>query len=105
LNGHPAERLPNNLNVSFDFVEGESLLSNLAREIAVSSSSACTSARAAGASHVLKALGLKQQLLHNSIRFGLGRFTTEEEIDFAANRVAEAVIRLRELSPFSPKGE
>jgi cysteine desulfurase len=97
LNGHPSERLPGSLNVSFEFVEGESLLMAL-KGIAVSSGSACTSATLEP-SYVLLALGMEEQLAHASIRFGLGRGNTEEEVDFAAAQVIENVNRLRALSP------
>ena len=83
LNGHPEKRLPGNLNLSFSYVEGESLLMALSEEIAVSSGSACTSARVEP-SYVLKAIHLGEDLIHSSIRFGLGRFNTEEEVDFTA---------------------
>lgn len=97
LNGHPTERLPNNLNLSFAYVEGEGLMMGL-RDIAVSSGSACTSA-SLEPSYVLRAMGVGDDLAHTSIRFGLGRFTTEEEISFVARRVVEVVSRLREMSP------
>src|SRR6201997_5219639 len=97
LNGHPMQRLPGNLNLSFAFVEGESLLMGL-KDIAVSSGSACTSATLEP-SYVLKALGVGEDLAHTSIRFGLGRFNTQEEEDYVTNRVIEVVQRLRELSP------
>jgi len=97
LNGHPTERLPGNLNLSFAHVEGESLMMAL-KEIAVSSGSACTSA-ALEPSYVLRALGIPEELAHTSIRFGLGRFNTEEEVDYAIRRVVEEVTRLRALSP------
>ena len=97
LNGHPTERLPGSLNVSFEFVEGESLLMAL-KGIAISSGSACTSATLEP-SYVLLALGVDEQLAHASIRFGLGRGNTEEEVDFAAAQVIENVNRLRALSP------
>jgi cysteine desulfurase len=89
--------LPNNLNMSFAFVEGESLLMGI-NDIAVSSGSACTSATLEP-SYVLKALGVGEDLAHTSIRFGLGRFNTEEEVDYVVNRMYEVVSRLRELSP------
>ena len=97
INGSMAHRLPNNLNISFAYVEGESLLMGI-NDIAVSSGSACTSA-AIEPSYVLKALGVSEDLAHSSIRFGLGRFNTEEEVDYVAGRVIETVTRLRELSP------
>lgn len=97
LNGHPEARLPGNLNVSFAYVEGEALLMGLA-DIAVSSGSACTSA-SLEPSYVLKAIGLPDLLAHSSIRFGLGRFTTEAEIDYTIDKVVATVARLREMSP------
>ena len=97
VNGHPTQRLPGNLNVSFAYVEGESLLMGL-KELAVSSGSACTSA-ALEPSYVLRALGVKEDLAHSSIRFGLGRFNTEAEVDYAVGRIVEEVTRLRGLSP------
>jgi cysteine desulfurase len=97
LNGHPTDRLPGNLNVSFAYVEGESLIMGI-KDIAVSSGSACTSA-SLEPSYVLKALGVKEDLAHTSIRFGLGRFTTEEEVDFTVKCLTREVKRLRELSP------
>jgi cysteine desulfurase len=101
LNGHPTRRLPGNLNLSFDFVEGEALMMAM-RDVAVSSGSACTSADPRP-SHVLLAMGLDEDRARASLRFGLGRFTTEEEIDFAIGAVAGAVDRLRQSSPFWPK--
>lgn len=97
LNGHPTERIPNNLNISFAYVEGESLMMGM-KELAVSSGSACTSA-SLEPSYVLKAIGVGEDLAHTSIRFGLGRFTTDEEIDFAIKKVVQTVRRLRDLSP------
>lgn len=97
LNGHPEHRLPNNLNVSFAYVEGEGLMMAM-KDLAVSSGSACTSA-SLEPSYVLKALGVGDELAHSSIRFGLGRFTTEEEVDFAIKQTVEAVSKLREMSP------
>jgi len=97
LNGHATERLPGNLNLSFAYVEGESLLMGI-NDIAVSSGSACTSA-SLEPSYVLKALGVGDELAHTSIRFGIGRFNTDEEIDYVASRVIETVTRLREMSP------
>jgi cysteine desulfurase len=97
LNGHPTERIVNNLNVSFAFVEGESLMMGM-KELAVSSGSACTSA-SLEPSYVLKAIGVGEDLAHTSIRFGLGRFTTEEEIDYTIDKVVTTVKKLRDLSP------
>ncbi len=96
-NGDPACRLPHLANVSFPYVEGESLIMGI-KELAVSSGSACTSA-SLEPSYVLKSLGLGDELAHSSIRFSLGRFTTEAEVDFAAERVITEVKRLREMSP------
>src|SRR6266850_4858967 len=90
LNGHPTHRLPGNLNLSFSYVEGESFLMGLNHDIALSSGSACTSATLEP-SYVLKALGVGEELAHSSIRFGLGRFNTEEEVDYTIGRVNEAV--------------
>jgi cysteine desulfurase len=97
LNGHPTRRVPHNLNVSFNFVEGESLLMGL-DGIAVSSGSACTSA-SLEPSYVLRALGRSDELAHSSIRFSIGRFTTEQEIDRTVAHVTRAVEKLRALSP------
>ena len=97
LNGHPTERLPNNLNLSFGYVEGESLMMGVS-ELAVSSGSACTSA-SLEPSYVLRALGVGDDLAHSSIRFGMGRFTTVEEVDYTAEQMISAVKRLREMSP------
>jgi len=97
VNGSMEHRLPGNLNISFLYVEGESLLMGI-NDVAVSSGSACTSATLEP-SYVLKALGLGDDLAHSSIRFGLGRFNTEAEVDYVAGRITETVKRLRELSP------
>jgi cysteine desulfurase len=97
VNGHPSERLPGNLNLSFAYVEGEALLMAL-RGVAVSSGSACTSA-SIEPSYVLKALGVPDDLAHASIRFGLGRFNTEEEVDYVISEVVRVVRHLRALSP------
>jgi len=97
LNGHPTNRLPGNLNISFAYVEGESLLMGM-KDIALSSGSACTSATLEP-SYVLRALGVGVELAHSSIRFGLGRFNTEEEIDYTIKKVIEIVTKLREMSP------
>ncbi len=98
LNGHPEKRLPHNLNVSFAYVEGESVLMGLNKELAISSGSACTSATLEP-SYVIAALGVGSELAHSSIRFGLHRFNTEEEVDYVAHRTIEVVTRLREMSP------
>lgn len=97
INGSWEHRLPHNLNISFAYVEGESLLMGI-NDIAVSSGSACTSATLEP-SYVLKALGMGDDLAHSSIRFGIGRFNTQEEVDYVAGRVVEVVKKLRELSP------
>ncbi|MDA9319978.1 IscS subfamily cysteine desulfurase [bacterium] len=97
VNGNTEHRLPHVANISFKFVEGEGLMMGT-KDIAVSSGSACTSA-SLEPSYVLKSLGLDDELAHSSLRFGLGRFTTDEEIDFAINHVKEAVHKLREMSP------
>lgn len=97
MNGHPTERLPGNLNISFAYVEGEGLMMGM-KDLAVSSGSACTSA-SLEPSYVLRSLGVGDELAHSSIRFGIGRFTTEEEVDFAVNNVIKAVNHLREMSP------
>ena len=97
INGSVEHRLPGNLNISFSYVEGESLLMGI-NDIAVSSGSACTSATLEP-SYVLKALGAGDDLAHSSIRFGIGRFNTEAEVDYVAERVVDTVKRLRELSP------
>ena len=97
VNGSMEHRLAGNLNLSFAYVEGESMLMGI-NDVAVSSGSACTSATLEP-SYVLKALGVGDELAHSSIRFGLGRFNTEAEVDYVAQRVIETVRRLRELSP------
>jgi cysteine desulfurase len=97
INGGMAHRLPHNLNVSFAHVEGEALLMGI-NDVAVSSGSACTSAKVEP-SYVLRALGVDEELAHSSIRFGLGRFNTAEEVDYVVGRVVEVVSRLRDLSP------
>ena len=97
INGNMEHHLPNNLNISFAFVEGESLLMGI-NDIAVSSGSACTSATLEP-SYVLKALGAGDDIAHSSIRFGLGRFNTEEEVDYVGDKVVDVVQKLRELSP------
>ena len=97
INGDMEQRVPHNLNISFNFVEGESLIMAL-KELAVSSGSACTSA-SLEPSYVLRALGRNDELAHSSIRFSLGRFTTEEEIDFAVGKINDNIGKLRELSP------
>ena len=97
LNGDLDHRVPGNLNVSFNFVEGESLIMAL-KDMAVSSGSACTSS-SLEPSYVLRALGRNDELAHSSIRFTIGRFTTEEEVDYVANLLREKVTKLRELSP------
>jgi cysteine desulfurase len=97
LNGDVTRRVVGNLNVSFNFVEGESLIMAL-KDIAVSSGSACTSA-SLEPSYVLRAIGRSDELAHSSIRFTIGRFTTEEEIDYTVKLVRDKVAKLRELSP------
>jgi len=97
VNGDLDHRVPGNINVSFNFVEGESLIMAL-KDLAVSSGSACTSA-SLEPSYVLRALGLNDELAHSSLRFSIGRFTTEEDVDIASEKVKEAVSKLRELSP------
>lgn len=97
INGHPTERLPGNINLSFAYVEGEALMMGI-KDVAVSSGSACTSA-SLEPSYVLRALGVGDELAHSSIRFGLGRFNTQEEVDFVIEQVVKAVTHLREMSP------
>jgi cysteine desulfurase len=98
LNGHPDRRLPHNLNISFAYVEGESVLMGLNKETALSSGSACTSATLEP-SYVIGALGASAELAHSSIRFSLHRFTTDEEVDYVGQRTVEVVKRLRDMSP------
>jgi len=97
LNGHKDQRVPGNLNVSFNFVEGESLIMSLT-DLAISSGSACTSA-SLEPSYVLRALGLSDELAHSSLRFSIGRFTVEEDVDYAIGKIRNSVEKLRELSP------
>ena len=97
LNGDMKQRIPGNLNVSFNFVEGESLIMAI-KDMAVSSGSACTSA-SLEPSYVLRALGRSDELAHSSIRISIGKYTTEEEIDYSVSLIKEAVAKLRELSP------
>lgn len=97
INGNTAHRLPHITNISFKYVEGEGLMMGM-KDLAVSSGSACTSA-SLEPSYVLKSLGLSDDLAHSSIRFGLGRFTTDEEVDFAIQHTLKAVNKLREMSP------
>ncbi len=99
LNGHPTERLPGNVNLSFAHVLGEALMMAM-KTVAVSSGSACTSA-SVEPSYVLRAMGVPDDLAHSSIRFGLGRFNTQEEIDFVVKEVIRAVEHLRSLNPLS----
>jgi len=98
VNGNREHRLPHTANISFKYVEGEGLMMGFNKNIALSSGSACTSA-SLEPSYVLKALGLGDDLAHSSLRFGLGRFTTEEQIDFTINAIKETVVKLREMSP------
>jgi cysteine desulfurase len=98
VNGSREHRLPHVTNISFKYVEGEGLMMGFNKDIAVSSGSACTSA-SLEPSYVLKALGLGDDLAHSSLRFGLGRFTTEEQIDYTIEQVSKTVLKLREMSP------
>ncbi len=98
VNGNREHRLPHVSNISFKYVEGEGLLMGFNKNIALSSGSACTSA-SLEPSYVLKALGLGDDLAHSSLRFGLGRFTTEEQIDYTVEQVSKTVLKLREMSP------
>ena len=97
VNGSLEHRLPGNLNISFAYVEGEAMLMAL-KDVAVSSGSACTSA-SLEPSYVLRALGVEEEMAHTSIRFGVGRFNTDEEVDYVIDLVARKVGKLRELSP------
>jgi cysteine desulfurase len=97
VNGSPKHRLPGNLNISFAYVEGEGLMMAI-KDVAVSSGSACTSA-SLQPSYVLRAMGVSEELAHSSIRFGLGRFNTEEEVDYVADLVVNKVKKLRDMSP------
>jgi cysteine desulfurase len=97
VNGDIERRIPHNLNVSFNFVEGESLIMAI-KDVAVSSGSACTSA-SLEPSYVLRALGRSDELAHSSIRFTLGKYTTEEEVDYAIALIRRKIAKLRELSP------
>ncbi|MBF0335152.1 MAG: IscS subfamily cysteine desulfurase, partial [Alphaproteobacteria bacterium] len=97
LNGDLDRRIPGNLNLSFAFVEGEGLMMGV-KDLSVSSGSACTSA-SLEPSYVLRALGVQDEMAHTSLRLGIGRFTTDEEIDYAIDHIVEAVSRLREMSP------
>ena len=98
VNGNREHRLPHVTNISFKYVEGEGLMMGFNKDIALSSGSACTSA-SLEPSYVLKALGLGDDLAHSSLRFGLGRFTTDEQIDFTVNAIKNTVLKLREMSP------
>jgi cysteine desulfurase len=97
MNGDEAQRIPGNLNLSFAYVEGEGLMMGI-KDLSVSSGSACTSA-SLEPSYVLRALGVEEELAHTSLRIGFGRFTTEAEVDYAADRIIAAVQKLREMSP------
>ena len=97
LNGHAVKRVPGSLNMSFAHVEGEGLMMGI-KDLAVSSGSACTSA-SLEPSYVLRALGVDEEMAHSSLRIGIGRFTTEEDIRYAAMRIIEEVKRLRAMSP------
>jgi cysteine desulfurase len=98
VNGNREHRLPHTTNISFKYVEGEGLMMGFNKNIALSSGSACTSA-SLEPSYVLKALGLGDDLAHSSLRFGLGRFTTEDQIDYTIQAITNTVLKLREMSP------
>jgi len=98
VNGNTEHRLPHVANISFKYVEGEGLMMGFNKNIALSSGSACTSA-SLEPSYVLKALGLGDDLAHSSLRFGLGRYTTEEQVDYTIKAVGDTVLKLREMSP------
>ena len=97
LNGDLEQRIPGNLNISFAYVEGEGLMMGV-NDLAVSSGSACTSA-SLEPSYVLRALGVEEELAHTSLRIGFGRFTTQDEVDYAVEKIAAEVTRLRAMSP------
>ena len=97
LNGDLEQRIPGNLNISFAFVEGEGLMMGV-KDLAVSSGSACTSA-SLEPSYVLRALGVEEEMAHTSLRIGMGRFTTEADVDHAVDSIVTAVTKLREMSP------
>jgi len=103
LNGHPVERIPNTVNLSFAYIEGEALMMKM-KDIAISSGSACTSA-SLEKSHVIAAIGVDETLANSAIRFSVGRFNTAEEIDYAVEQVVKAVIELRRLSPLQEMAE
>jgi len=103
LNGHPTERLPNTLSVSFEYIEGEAILLDLDRlGICASSGSACTSG-SLEPSHVLRAMGVPFTCAHGSVRFSLSRYNTEDDVDYVIEHLPSVINRLRELSPFTPK--
>src|SRR5690606_35537631 len=105
LNGHPTNRLPGNVNLCFEFIEGESMLLSLDMEgIAASSGSACTSG-SLDPSHVLLAIGLPHEIAHGSLRLSLGDFNTEEEVDYVVEKLTEIVARLRAMSPLYEKAK
>lgn len=102
LNGHPSERLPNNMNLSFSDVDADSLITEINGEICISTGSACSS-QVIEPSHTLKALGIAPQRIQSAVRFGLGRFTTEEEVNYVIDRVVKAVEKIKKHSPFQLK--